>query len=217
MPTGQPSYSGISPQFVGDSVPNLVSHGLRPYVLTGFLVQHFRQHFADPSLIEEPSLRRQLWGPGDDAGIVVDSATLWDPARAMKRPAVLVKRGAARVTRLGIGDRCMGFVSYGDGYDYYLTFLVGSHVIFCLGSEAGEAERLSSEVYRELVQFGPIIREALCLHRFVITEIGELGRLPQEAAGGYVVPVTVAYAYEEFWRIEPQVPVLQGVSIGTNI
>ncbi len=213
MPTDQPTYAGISPQFVGDSTPSLYSYGPRPYVLTGALVQHFRQHFSDPFCIEEPSLRASLWKPDEATGIVIESITRWDPKAAMKRPAIVIRRGPVQFVRRGIGDLCMGFIVGDDGIDRYAAFMAGWHSIFCLGNEAGEAERLAAEVYREVLQFGPVLRGCLRLHRLGITELGEVHRLPQEAAGGYAAPVTIAYAYEESWEIVPQVPVLQGVSV----
>jgi hypothetical protein len=211
----QPEFTGADPQLALELVPNLCSYGLRPHVITGFLVQVFRQHFADRTNIEEPSLRDSLWKIQDPTGIVVESITRWDSNKANRRPAIVVKRGPASFLRLGIGDLCMGWI-HESGFDYYLSFMTGSHTLFCIGNEAGEAERLAAEVYREIVQFGPVLRHYLGLHRFVLAEVGQLYRLP-EATDGYAVPVSVAYAYEEFWRLEPHVPVLRRFTLGTTL
>ncbi len=48
--------------------------------------------------------------------------------------------------------------------------------------------------------------------RFKVTDVGAISQL-KEAAGGYVVPVTVAYCFQECWVIEPHAPKLKRISI----
>jgi hypothetical protein len=194
-----------------DDPSSLCSLGLRPHLMTGYLVQLFRAHFVNRSSIEEPSLADWLWKATDPGGIVIESITRWDPRDAMVRPALVVKRNDWQVERLGIDDRHMGPIP-ADGYSYYTTFLRGSHTLFCLANEPAEAERLCAEVYRELIQFGPVIRQSLLLHRFVVAEVGAPARV-QEAAGSFVVPVSVAYFFEETWRVAPDAPVLKTISL----
>jgi hypothetical protein len=198
-------------QLAFEDTANLCSYGMRPHLMTGALVQLMRQHFADRQNIEEPSLRDYLWQSADAGNLSVESITRWHPAQSMGRPALVVKRNGWQVQRRGIDDRAMGTTPL-DGFDYYATFIMGSHTLFCICSEPAESERLCAEVYRELMQFGPVIRKYLDLHRFTVAEVGPLAKI-QEATGSYAVPVSVAYCFEEAWRIAPDTPVLKRISL----
>jgi hypothetical protein len=197
---------------LGD-VPNLCSLGFRPHIMTGLLVQLLRQHFADRRNIATPSMRDETWRPGEDTGIVIESITNWNPNQAMTRPAIVVKRNAWQFERIGIGDRLMGSHEE-DGSDYYCVLAHGSHTLFCLAGEPGEAEYLAAEVYPEMIQFGPVIRAQFLLHRFVLAELGGLMKV-QEATDSHAVPITLAYVGEEAWRITPQAPYLKRITLSS--
>lgn len=210
-----PRYAGISPQDMFATPSSIRALGLRPYTLTGYLVQLFRAHFADPAHVEEPSLRlNPPWSDAPESGIAIESVTRWLPSGARKRPAIVVSRGPASIDQLGIGNRLMGPGADDDGNASYEVRLTGSHSLFCVGDEAGEAERLACEVYRQLVQFSPVIREDLCLLRLAVDGIDRLHAMGEaEATDAYAVPVNLTYAYMESWRIAPQAPYLKRISL----
>lgn len=187
----------------------LCSYGPRPFLLTGLLVQLLRQHFASPegAGVEDATLRDRVWRPDETTKIIINSATKWDPTVAMSRPAILVRRNDVQVARQGINDELMG-ASDISGIPAYSTLLIGSHTLFVVDNEAGGAEYLAAEVARDLIQFGPEIRKRFYLMRFLILGIGEL-MLVEEAAGSWVIPVTVAWAAQETWKLIQHVPLLK--------
>jgi hypothetical protein len=173
------------------------------------------EHFAEKRQIEDPSLQEYLWTSGADSSILIESITRWTPERAGARPALIIKRNGWRVERRGINDELGINSSYDDvGNSHYATFMTGSHTIFCLALSGGECEKLAAEVYRHLITFAPVIRRELNLHRFVLTEVGPLSGL-DESEEHYAVPITVTYAHEESWTIQPHAPKLKRIVLQT--
>lgn len=211
----------MASEHVVDTPSALCSLGPRPIVMTGYLIQVLRQHFADPNNIEDqhfrhpPGGRDYVWRQGNDSGIVIESATRWDPEKTGQRPAILVKRNEWGAIHKGINDQHMGNLSL-EGREKYTYFLRGSHTLFCIGGESGEAEKLGTEVYREIGQFAPIIRKNLHLHRFQLLQVGQLGKL-KEATDNYAVSVSVGYAFEESWVIRHHTPKLKRIVLSAEL
>lgn len=183
----------------------------RPHMMTGFFVDWFQKHFATTPNIEEPQLRGLLWTAVDSSNLEIESITRWKPQTTGKRPAIIVSRNDWKVLSLGIDNRMM--VTRGiSGIEHYAAYLQGSHTMFCLSGKPVEAEILSAEVYREMMQFGPLIRKELELMRFAAMGVGKLFEV-EESAGHFAVPVTVAYFLEEKWRLIPQTPKLKNMKL----
>jgi hypothetical protein len=212
--------TGITPELRLGDVPNLCSYGPRPRLMTGLIVQLLRQQFAAASLIEEPGLRGDspmVWGSDPlTAGLNIEAATVWVPEESMERPALIVRRDEWHFERMGIGNRLMGTVDLEDGSEYFSQFVMGSHTIFALASDPDDTEDLGTEVYRQFGQFATIISEAFDLKRFAIASMGVLGRLP-EVAEAYAVPVTVAYAFEDTWKVTLQAPAIKRITVESII
>lgn len=196
------------------------SLGMRPLLMTGFLVQWVRQHFADQQNIEDQHFRNPpagttdfLWRPNNDSGIVIESATKWDPALTGKRPAILIKRNSWGSSRSGINDQHMGQLAT-DGRRYFTHFVRGSHTLFCVAGEPAEAEKLGYEIYRDLGQYAMVIRQSLGLQRFQILKAGSVGKL-KEATDNFAVPVSVGYAFEESWTVRQHAPILKRIDLAT--
>lgn len=194
-----------------ESVVEWCSIGPRAWLLTGFLREWLQQHFSTAGGIEHPELRSLLWRAMDDSPILIESVTRWLPEQTETRPAVVIKRNDWSVDRVGIGDFLQGDSDL-TGTDHYSILLTGSHTLFCIARNAQQAEILAAEVYREFLQFGPAIRQALDLKRFLVAGAGALALL-EEAAQTYVVPVTVGYAFEEKWMLIPHAPVLKRIEL----
>ena len=202
----------MGPEIRADQLSALCSLGPRPHVLTGYLRQWFVAHFAQASQIETPDLRGKLWkAVGTETEIEVESVTRWKPETTEFRPAVVIARNDYKVLRVGINDQMMG-ANWGDvsGTDHFATYQEGSHTLFCVSSNATEAELLAGEVEREMVQFGPLVRRELDLKRFVVVGLGKLFEL-EEARSNYAVPVTVACGIEERWKLVPYAPFLKRI------
>jgi hypothetical protein len=195
------------PRFDTRWLSNLCHLGPRPLLTTGWLRLWLTHHFAAASLLEsqEASVQKDLWTPNiNTTGIAIESVTKWEPKLTEKRPAIMIKRNTWRRLRVGIGDRMM-FTWPIDGQDTWANFWQGSHTLFCMTpggiTDGAEAELLAAEVYRELNQVGVIVRRILNLAKFEVVEVGELMILDMgHARENFVVPITVAYAYQEAWR-----------------
>jgi len=200
-----------TPQFDPKQITSICSLGWRPLLLTGFLVQWMRQHFVDAANIEDTELQGTLWKADETTNILIESITRWDPKLTEKRPAVIVKRNDINNNRLIIDDRELGVGR--DGINYF-TYFVGSHTLFCISREGAEAEKLSTEVYRELVEFGPIIRRLLEFHKLKLESIGSIFKV-EEARETFAVPVTITYAFEEAWKITAKQPPIKRIDLNT--
>jgi hypothetical protein len=174
----------------------------RRLLVTGILIQWMRAHFTSSQNIENPLLREALWT--DDiatTNITIDSVFKYNAAQTETRPGIFVKPGNWKVVRYGIDDRKMMTFPCND-IKMYNTMYQGSHTLFCIAGESAEAEILASEVYRELVEFGPAARTFFNFLRFVVTDIGEPAIL-EEATENFVVPVVVSYGAQDVWQICP--------------
>ena len=197
------------PQLESYVVPELCSLGVRSYLMTGLFVQWFRTHFSREAYIEHPELRTRIWRAVDPGEILIESATRYKPETTGQRPAIIVKRNDWEVEHTLIGDQVQGDLDL-TGTEHFARLVSGSHTLFCLSPNAAEAEILGMEVYRELSQFGPVIRRMADLLRFVPVKVGGLAQL-EESRKTYAVPVTVAYVYWEKWVLFPHSPVLKKV------
>ncbi len=199
------------------TVSSLCSTATRPHALTGFLKQLLTAHFADPDNIEDPMIRQQLldagaWKPSENgehvSGILIESITKWQPNDSGKRPAIVIKRNSWSWDRRYPGD-CVG-EEYQEGEDLFSGFWMGSHTLFALAQAGGEAELLGTEVSRFVLHYGKIVVEQMDLHNFALVQVDTLHEL-REANEGYAVPVTVAYAAEENWKLQPYAPRLKRI------
>jgi hypothetical protein len=185
----------------------------RPQVVQGLLVSWMRTHFSEAPNIEDPALSSTLWAADvRQTGIAIDSVYKWQPAMTEFRPGIFIKRGAWKILRLGIDDRRMGTTA--SGYRQYSTFIQGTHTLFCVSSAPAECEILGAEVLRELIEFGPVIRQAYGFLKFQVMEGGEVSIL-EEARQNFILPISVAYAAEESWEITQQAPPLKSVKLST--
>ena len=198
----------FKPQVIVDNPSSICSLGLRPLLVTGMLVQEIRDHFSAPDRLDQANLREYLWRSKlDTSTIVIEAMTKWNPELTSSRPAILVRRNDWQVQRLGIGDKMLMSTAL-DGWDQYSLMMCGSHTIFCLARESGECETLAAEVYLQLLEFGPVLRDRLQLMRFFVTEIGKMTPV-LESREHFGIPVTVAYVHNQSWTVRKHTPVLE--------
>lgn len=191
-----------SPEAQISQFSSICSVGWRPLLITGFLLDWLRRHFSATGNIEDEDLSNTLWKADNTTNILIESITRWKPELTAQRPALIVKRNAVSVDRQGIDDKLMGYQPV-NGEQFYATLLKGSHTIFCIGKEGAELEKLSTEVYRELLEFGPPIRKTLNLHKFLLNSVGDIFRI-EEDRESFAIPVTLSYVFEDVWKIKPR-------------
>lgn len=201
-----------SVSFRGAEYPATCSLTPRPAHLTGFLRDFLIRHFSASENIEDYDLRKLVWKPTPDTGILIESATRFKPTETQRRPAIIIKRGAYRNQRIGIGERQQPTAAD----PLYTTSWVGSHTLFCIGLSGPQAEALASEVYRELHQYAQVIARELLLWRFGVVEVGEIAIL-EEWTEHFVVPVTVGYICQETWTVRQQAPPLKRVTVSVPL
>lgn len=199
-------------QFIGTSVSSLCSTLPRPLILTGLLREILTRHFAERPTIEDPALANLIWASGELTKVLIEAVHTRVPQLTELRPAILIKRNALQNVRLGIADLNQGPPADRHGQRRYNTFWVGSHTIFCMAHAGAQVETLATEVVRELHHFHPVIRESALLHRFEIREVGPISEL-EESRETFVVPVTVAYAYQDTWVVSQEVPTLRSLRL----
>ena len=187
----------------------LCDSGFRPNKFTGIMLLWMAQHFSNTDRIVEPGIKDRVWNSDfEQSKIQILAVEDWKPQTTEQRPAILAKRNDLKFTRFGIDNRLMGGGVPYDTRRIHVAGLQGSHTMFCIAGEGGEAEQLAAEVSQELMKFAPIVREWLNLLRVELVSIGKLSKL-EEASENFVVPVDIAYAYLEQWELSPlDVPLL---------
>ena len=198
-----------------EKLSNWCSIAPRPHLMTGFFREWFINHFVNADNIEAKELRGKLWRALPNTDIVIESISQWRPDLTQKRLAIIIKRNDWQVQRISIDDRLHGSISL-TGVREHSTLISGSHTFFCLAGKGTEAEILAAEVYREMMQFGPVIRSELGLKRFVLVSVGALFEL-EDSKENYGVPVTVSYVADENWRLIQQAPVLKRIVLSKFI
>lgn len=198
------------PRLAIDHLPSLCD--LRPKLLT--LTALFRlwliNHFCHPDNIQLPSLKKCVWKNTPQTGIVIESATTWDPRVVMNRPSLVLKRGAWRRIKLGIGDKYLGVDA--TGQHYMCNWWQGAHTVFCLAAQDGEVELLATEVFQELNEFADAVRRRTGIKALAVGEIGETAIL-EESTQHFVVPVNLVYAVEESWILRQEAPFLKSLNM----
>lgn len=201
-----------TPQYAGQTLSSICALRPRPLIMTGLFRDVLVRHFADVSNIEDTALRGSIWREGETTDILIESIHRWTPQLTEHRPAVLIKRNAYSNRRLSVGDRRHGPSADMQGNSHFTTAWVGSHTLFCLAGTGALAEILSSEVQRELTEFGPVIMKSVDLLRFQVMEIGSVSEV-EEATENFAVPITVGYAYTQTWVLQQEAAPLRRVSL----
>jgi hypothetical protein len=181
-------------------ISSLCEKGWQPLLLTGMLRDMLARHFAEATNIESDDLRRYIWQDSVETGILIESVHRWRGDLVEKRPAILIKRNSMRNRRFAIAD-LSGLT--GQGFDVHTNLWVGSHTLFCIHGTGASVEILATEVQRTLNGFAPVIRQYLGLHKFAVMEVGAISEV-EESSENFIVPVTVAWVYEETWELRLQ-------------
>lgn len=213
-----------------DEWSSLCSTGHTPNIVTGMLLRFIQEHFSDPDKIENAALRDNIWvnNPGDTTegippkGILIEPIYKWNPIDFQRKLAIYIARNTITTQQLGINDGltvglgkdASGELKTAEG-EYHVIGVQGSHSLSCIGRAGAEVEVLGSEVWREIVQFAPVLRRDLKLKRLVVSELSPVSVL-QEYDQHFVVTLAVGWYYFEKWRLRPKAPWLKTLEIGAR-
>ena len=195
-------------------ISSLCSHGVTPFILTGFLKQVLTQHFCDTENILNAAVRADMVNRGgysvtNPNSLLIAVLEHWlQGQRSESRPALLIKSHAWESVRVGIGNRSGGNPLTGEE-SFYCQWK-GSHTVFALASNGREAQDLATEIAKVFMFYANVIEYELGLHRFVPVSIGEIAAV-KESKENYVVPVTVAYVVPDSWTLTPDAPQLKRI------
>jgi len=211
-----------------DPASSLCTTGHPANVMTGILLRLLQEHFASPLALEyngvnEPGIRSlegYIWTDQvETTRIQILPVWNYNPQDLQRRPALYVKRNGLKPERLGIDEgfttspvRAPDFTVQRVPGEYKAKLIFGSHTVFCVGGSGAEAELLGMEVFNHLDQFGPVIRQNMNMHRFGVTEVGEVSLL-DEFDQHFVVPVVCGHTVASAWRIDTVAPWLKTLAI----
>jgi hypothetical protein len=184
--------------------------GLQPILITGLLRDLLIRHFQEGN-IESKDLQRYVWRNDLTTGILIESIHRWRGDLAEKRPAILIKRNQYSNTRMTIGDQA-GEDQWGNRQ--YATWWTGSHTLFCIHASGASAEILATEVQREITQFAPVLLQTIGLFRLMVTDVGPISEI-EEAKESCVIPVNVAWAYQEMWKVKVDSLRIRGIQLNS--
>lgn len=193
---------------------SFLTTGHTPLIVTGWMVQLIRYQFGDPNNIENKQLRDNVWTPDvETTHILIE--WVWDNTvkELARRPAILVKDNGVKPINIGFDSGRTGGDPHGSeltGSESYTVPIVGSHTVFALGREGGEAQLLATEVRRYIMQFISKIRNDLHLIRLQWLGSGPVAHV-EEYREHYMVPITFGYAYWEYFELTPEAPILKTV------
>ena len=205
---------------------SLCSTGLQSQILTGVFLQLCRTHFADAENIEEPRLRDYLWvGTEPDyilpdparSKIMIEPVYRWDTRLIQQRPGIIIKRNTLTPNKKAIRNE-MQMINGPTREDmpensreFYLP-ISGSHTLFCVATDGGAAELLSTEIARAIYQVAELLISEFGFNTFDLGQIGSVARLEQSKEH-FAVPVVFVYSYADYWKLTKQEPRFKGVSL----
>lgn len=212
------------PYNVDAEISTLCSTGLRPNLLTGVLLRLLTRHFSTAKGIQDPQLQSYIWSANAlNTKILIVPVWKWLTPGSQLRPAIVIKRNALRPRQLGLGDgqSLISGTPRSDGVPINQPVksqvaMAGSHTIFAISEEPGEAELLSTEVAIRLIQYQQAIQKEFGFNRFRVAEIGPLAKI-EEATEDFAIPVTVAYMFIDAWSVWSAAPFLKRVVFETNV
>jgi hypothetical protein len=171
------------------------------------------QKFANTNNIVQKGLKDKLWTDSEQTKIAILPLTAWEPTFTERRPGLIIKRQELKHVRLGINNQLMGGMTSPSGYgtQVHSTSIQGSHTVFCIAGESGEAEQLGAEVAYELLKFAPLMRALLDFIRIEFVGLGEVVKL-EEASENFMVPANLAYVFRSEWVVGSlDDPILRGI------
>jgi len=187
------------------------SYGPRPLIMDGIIRELLKQHFSVATNVEHTPLTSRLFTdvPATN-NILIEEFTVWTPQQAKRRLAIIIKQNDWQCIKRGTFDNISGTTT--EGFKKYTKYWRGSHTLFAIAAEGGEAKILAAEVYRYFNHFGPKFREYFGLMMFELVNVGAPA-LIEEWDQHWGVPITIGYGWADEWTLKPDAPVIANMSV----
>lgn len=207
------------------SISSLYSTGLKPVIVEGILLRLLKGLFARTDNLYSEQLRDYRWSKDDrTTKIWITPVYTWKVDTLQARPALVVKRNGWQLRQLGIGAGQYTAVNWDMtdqtnrpmGHPECQVAIEGSSTIFVISKLPAECELLATEIFIHLVQNAELIKDEFDFKKFVVMEIGGLAKL-DESEEYFIIPITVAYAALERWRLVKESPLFKGISVKKDI
>ena len=206
-------------------VSSLYSTGLKPIIVQGIILRLMKALFARTDNLLSPALREYEWKKNSkETKIHIVPVYNWNIDTLQARPAIVVKRNAWKTRKIGIGDGMRTAVDWDLnnednrplGHPTLRIAVEGSTTVFVISKLAAECELLATEVFIHLVQYAPVIR---CEFNFDIFNVAELGGIAKldESEEYFVIPITIAYAVVDSWKLIKEAPLFKGLIVKNNL
>ena len=80
----------------------LCDNGWQPLLITGFLRDLLIRQWANPANIISPEMKQYVWKEQVNSGILIESVYRYRPDLVEKRPAIMIKRNAFKLSLIHI-------------------------------------------------------------------------------------------------------------------
>lgn len=214
-PPGPPG-PDVNPIYDWSSLAGLCPGGFENRSMDQLLSKILKAHFSNADNIVNPTLKSYIYNPvAALSKIRIVMNTNFDQAQAGLFPALVIKRGQQKLSRIVMGDRT-GPISEPESILKYARMQQGAHKVMALATADGVTEDLANEVYNLLNCLTPVLMAQLPLHDFQVTDLSELG-IVEDLGQTFGVVTVVSYAFEYGWAVRYNGPTLRAVTFPTDV
>ena len=201
------------PQDINVNISSICNTPFKPLAITGLLRDMLIRYFSRPENNPDYDIRKIVWRNSNEKDILIESVHRWNAELVGKRPAIFIKRNSYKSNKLTISNR-MNITP--DGHVAYTIMWIGSHTLFCINSTGASTEILATAVQTYLTEYGPLIVDYLNLFNFDVVEVGPVSEI-EEFKESYVIPITVAWSYDQNWLLELESLKLRRIIMDFNV
>lgn len=207
--------AGSSPEIRTRRQSVLCGFRMTRQLMTGAIRQMLIQHYSDINNIADNFVHARLKRDGPyreplradttepEGPLQIESIGRWRPDADGNPLQLIIKPNKWDWVRLGIGDRTGEDAEL--GIEYYSGDIDGSHTIFAMAEDLGEAENLADETGSFFMEHAALILQELGLYRWSFVGLGEPFAVT-DARETYAVPVVVAYVVRRSWSQQIEAP-----------
>lgn len=195
----------------------LCPRGLDMRTIETLLFQLVVSHFSDPDRIINPDLKGLIYSPNQvQTKLRIALNTAYDLPVSSKLPAVILKRGEQKFSRIGLNDRGERSFASTTGVFPFVRNSEGTHSLLAVSSVPGETENLANELLDAFTCVAPVLRSELPFADFEVVGVSEL-QLSEELGNRSVVAVQLLYKYELGWTLRYATPLVGAIDVRTLV
>jgi hypothetical protein len=181
------------------------------------LFQLVVSHFSYANRIINPELKGLIYTSNPmTSKIRIVLNTTYDLPTSAKLPAIILKRGEQKFSRIGLNDRGERTFPTPTGIFPFVRNSEGTHSIMAVSSVPGETENLANELLDLFTCVSPVLRSELPFADFEAVGVSEL-QLSDELGNRSVVAVQLLYKYELGWTMRYATPLVAAINVNTLI